>query len=146
MPIIQTYSHYEPRPHTLSLLFSLIHGDIWGPSRFENITGTRLSWTFLMKKTSQIFQTFHKMIQNQFQANSQVFKTNNARDFFNSILRSYFNLMQLYIKAHLWTHPNKMVWLNAKIATCLRWQILYYSHLMFLKIFGERLSELQPIS
>lgn len=40
-------------------------------------------------KTSQIFQTFHKMIQNQFQTNIQVFKTDNARNLFNFILRSY---------------------------------------------------------
>ena len=40
-------------------------------------------------ETSPIFQTFHKMIQNQFQTNIQVFKTDNARDFFNSILGSY---------------------------------------------------------
>ena len=40
-------------------------------------------------ETSQIFQTFHKMIQNQFQTNIQVFKTDNAQDFFNSILGSY---------------------------------------------------------
>ena len=98
-----TRSLYTPRPHTPPQPFSLIHGDIWGPSRFENITGTRwflllvddhtrLSWTFLMKnksETSQIFQIFHKMIQNQFQTNIQVFKTDNARDFFNSILGSY---------------------------------------------------------
>ena len=73
-----TRNHYAPRPHTPSLPFSLIHGDIWGPSRVENITGargflllvddhTRLSWAFLMKnksETNQIFQKFHKMIQN----------------------------------------------------------------------------------
>ena len=37
-------------------------------------------------KTSHIFQVFHKMIQNQFQDNVQVFKIDNACDFFNSIL------------------------------------------------------------
>ena len=37
-------------------------------------------------ETSHIFQALHKMIQNQFQANVQVFKTDNAHDFFNYVL------------------------------------------------------------
>ena len=41
-------------------------------------------------ETNHIFQAFHKMIQIQFQANVQVFKTDNACDFFNSILGPYF--------------------------------------------------------
>ena len=41
-------------------------------------------------ETGHIFQAFHKMIQNQFQAYVKVFKTYNAYDFFNSILGPYF--------------------------------------------------------
>ena len=37
-------------------------------------------------ETSHIFQAFHKMIQNQFHAYVQVFKTDNAYDFLISIL------------------------------------------------------------
>ena len=84
-------------------LFFLIIGDIWGPSRIQNITRehwfllliddhTQVSWTFLMKdksETNHIFQAFHKMIQNQFQANVQVSKTDNARDFFYYVLGPY---------------------------------------------------------
>ena len=40
-------------------------------------------------ETSHIFQNFHKMIQTQFQTNIQVLRTDNARDFFNSVLGSY---------------------------------------------------------
>ena len=75
-----TSNHYTPRPHTPSQPFSPIYGDIWGLTTFKNITEarwflllvddhTQLSWTFLMKnksETSQIFQTFHKIIQNYF--------------------------------------------------------------------------------
>lgn len=83
--------------------FSVIHSDIWGPSRVKNINGarwfitfiddhTRTTWTFLMKEKSEtttIFQSFHTMISNQFQSNIQVLKTDNAKDYFNSILGSY---------------------------------------------------------
>ena len=94
---------FIPRPHQPSHPFSLIHGDTWGPSKIQNISGarwflllvddhSRLSWTFLMKEkseTSHIFQNFHKMIQTQFQTYIQVLRTDNARDFFNSVLGSY---------------------------------------------------------
>jgi len=40
-------------------------------------------------ETSQIFKHFHAMIRTQFQATIQVLKTDNARDFFNSILSPY---------------------------------------------------------
>ena len=45
-----------------------------------------------MKDKSEIchiFQAFHKTIQNQFQANVQVFKKDNALDFFNYVLGPY---------------------------------------------------------
>ena len=65
-----TCSHYPPQP---SKPFSLIHSDVWGPSRVHNITGsrwfvtfiddhTRVTWVFLMKeksKVGRIFEIFH---------------------------------------------------------------------------------------
>ena len=81
----------------------MIHNNIWGPSRIKNINGarwfvtfiddhTRTTWTFLMKEKSEIstiFQSFYSMISTQFQSKIQVFKTDNARDYFNSILGFY---------------------------------------------------------
>ena len=100
-----TRTTYSPQPYEPTIPFSLIHGDIWGPTRIANISGarwflllvddhTRLSWTFLMKdkfKTAQNFQNFHAMIQNQFQTTILVLKTDNARDFFNATLGPYVN-------------------------------------------------------
>ncbi|RVW64339.1 Retrovirus-related Pol polyprotein from transposon RE1 [Vitis vinifera] len=77
--------------------------DIWGPSRVHNISGarwfvsfvddhTRVTWVFLMKEKSEvgsIFKFFHSMIQTQFQAKIQVFRTDNAREYFNVILGNY---------------------------------------------------------
>lgn len=53
---------------------------------------TRMTWIFLMKKISaagQIFKNFNKMIQTQFQAKIQVLKTDNAREYFKSILEDF---------------------------------------------------------
>ena len=98
-----TRSTYSPRSYKASKPFSKIHSDIWGPSRISNVSGahwfllfvddhTRLSWVFLMKEkseTGQLFKTFHQMIKNQFNTNIQVLQTDNARDYFNSILGEY---------------------------------------------------------
>ena len=40
-------------------------------------------------KVGQIFQTFHKLIQNQFQTKIQVLKTDNGKEFFHSNLGTY---------------------------------------------------------
>lgn len=52
---------------------------------------TRLTWVFLMKEKSEVCQIFKKiylMIQNQFQTQIQIFKTDNAREYFKSHLES----------------------------------------------------------
>lgn len=84
--------------------FSLIHSDIWGPSRVPNILGarwfvsfiddcTRVSWIYLLKQksdVSNIFPIFHTMIQTQFNVGIKRLRTDNARDYFNQSLSSYF--------------------------------------------------------
>jgi len=55
--------------------FSLVHSDIWGPSKISNVIGakwlsfiddcTRVSWVFLLKQKSDlsgVFFNFHRMI------------------------------------------------------------------------------------
>ena len=81
----------------------MIHSDVWGPFRVDNITGarwfvsfiddhTRLTWIFLMREKSevcQIFKSFNKMIQNQFQTKIQILRTDNGKEYFNSLLGNY---------------------------------------------------------
>ena len=73
------------------------------PSRANNITGsrwfvtfiddhTRVTWVFLMKEKSEvgwIFEIFHTMVQTQFQTNIKVLRTNNGREYYNSMLNFY---------------------------------------------------------
>lgn len=94
---------YSSIPYKPTYPFSIIHSDIWGPSRVKNINGarwfisfiddhTRSTWTFFMKdksETSTIFQTFHSMISTQFHSKIQVLKTDNAKDYFNLTLGPY---------------------------------------------------------
>ena len=93
-----------PLSNSRSKPFSLIHTDIWGPSRISNISGarwfvsfiddcTRTTWLFLMKEKSEvsnIFQFFYKMINTQFGVSIKRVKSDNARDYFNHILSHFF--------------------------------------------------------
>ncbi|CAN1169032.1 Retrovirus-related Pol polyprotein from transposon TNT 1-94, partial [Linum perenne] len=92
-----TRSVYAPVSYTPTSPFSIIHSDIWGPSRITSLNGTRwfitmidehtrMTWTFLMKEksdASRIFQNFYTMIEHQFQTKIKVLKTDNAKDYFN---------------------------------------------------------------
>ncbi|CAN1152027.1 Retrovirus-related Pol polyprotein from transposon TNT 1-94, partial [Linum perenne] len=83
--------------------FSIVHSDIWGPMRVKNVNGakwfvtfiddhSRQTWTYLMKEKSEtrmIFQQFYTMVHTQFNTKIQVLKTDNAKDYFNSILSNF---------------------------------------------------------
>jgi IS30 family transposase len=98
-----TRNHYSPQSYKPSKPFSLIHSDVWGPSRVHNITGsrwfvtfiddhTRVTWVFLMKEKSEvgrIFEIYHKMVQTQFQSNIQILRTDNGPEYYNLALNSY---------------------------------------------------------
>lgn len=120
------YTQVSNTSHPTLLL--VIHSNIWGPSRVKNINGarwfvtfiddhTRITWTCLMKEKSEtatIFQSFHTMILTQFKSHIQVLKTNNAKDYFNSILGPC-QIMELFTSVLVWTLHNKTEWLRGKI-------------------------------
>ncbi|XP_073221472.1 uncharacterized protein [Cicer arietinum] len=97
-----TKSHYSIQPYKSSRPFTLIHSDMWGPSRVSNVTGsrwfvtfiddhTRVTWVFLMKEKSEvgiIFENIHKIVETQFQSNIQILRTDNRREYFHYTLES----------------------------------------------------------
>ena len=70
-------SVFSTRPYKKSAPITLIHSDIWGPSRVPNLSNTRwfiffiddhsmLCWIYLMKEKSEtfsIFKQFHLIFQ-----------------------------------------------------------------------------------
>ena len=84
--------------------FYLIHSDIWGPSTISNVSGarwfvsfiddcTRVTWIFLHKHKSDVstvLPNFCSRIKNQFGVSVKKFRSNNARDYFNQTLNSFF--------------------------------------------------------
>jgi hypothetical protein len=85
--------------------FSIIHNDVWGPSRVTNRSNTkwfvsfiddctRVSWVYLLKEKSEgisIFQSFHQMILTQFNTRVQVLQSDNGGEYFKKELSAYFH-------------------------------------------------------
>ena len=94
---------FKSRPYSPSSPFSLIHSDLWGPSRVPNLSATkwfvtfiddhtRMTWVYLLKEktdTEQIFKSFHNMIKTQFNAVVKVLRTDNGTEYFNDALGTY---------------------------------------------------------
>lgn len=84
--------------------FVIIHTDVWGPSRVVGLFGfrwfvtfiddcSRVTWVYLMKDKSDVFscfQTFHKMVLNQFDARVKIVRSDNGGEYFFGGLKSYF--------------------------------------------------------
>ena len=111
-----------PLSNTRSLSpFSLIHSDIWGPSRISNISGakgfvtfiddcTRMTWVYLLKQksdVSRIFQIFFSMIKTHLGISIRGIRTDNAREYFNQTLSHFLRKKALFTNLHVLTLHNK---------------------------------------
>ena len=99
-------SHRASFPLTLSkspVPFMIIHSDVWGPSKFATLDGsrwfvtfiddcTRMTWVCLMKSKSEVnllFQKFHKMDCSQYNAQVQVLRSENGGEYLSFELKRY---------------------------------------------------------
>ncbi|CAJ2656182.1 unnamed protein product [Trifolium pratense] len=97
-------SHFPLQPYKPSKPFSVIHSDVWGPNRTGTLSHkkwfitfiddhSRVCWVYLLKGKSDVCQAvkdFVKMVQNQFQTNIQVFRSDNGKEYFNTMLSDFF--------------------------------------------------------
>jgi hypothetical protein len=97
-------SHFPLQPYKPSKPFSVIHSDVWGPNRTSTLSHkkwfitfiddhSRVCWVYLLKGKSDVCQAvkdFFKMVQNQFQTNIQVFRSDNGKEYFNTMLSDFF--------------------------------------------------------
>ena len=98
---------FYPSNNKSSVPFSLIHSDVWGPSRVVALKGhrwfvsfiddfSRATWIYMMKDKSEvnlIFKNFHKMICTQFDARVKIIRSNNGGNILNMVLRIIFWIM-----------------------------------------------------
>ena len=94
---------FPHKPYMPSSPFSLIHSDVWGPSKVTTSSGkrwfitfiddhTRITWVYLLRhksETCQVFKNFHKMIQTQYQTSIRTLRTDNGTEYFNTTLNPY---------------------------------------------------------
>ena len=83
---------------------SVIHSDVWGPSRIANLGGTkwfvtfidectRVTWVYLMKEKSDVYQVFVKFynwIFTQFGTKIQVLRTDQGGEYIGDNLATFF--------------------------------------------------------
>lgn len=99
----QTHNPFLANSHIPSTSLSLIHNDVWGPSRIETHTKakwflsfidnhTQLTWISLMKvksKVCTIFKNFHTFVQTQFQTSIKILCSDNETEYLNSDLCTF---------------------------------------------------------
>ena len=87
-----------------SFPFALIHSNIWAHQEFlifRELVGffhllmiiPRVTWIFLLKQKSDVsivFPNYHNMVKNQFRVSIKWVRSDNAKDYFNQTLSSYF--------------------------------------------------------
>jgi hypothetical protein len=80
-----------------TILFALIHSDVWGPSPITTASGhrwfvifvddcTRMTWLYLLKHKDEVFsvfKSFHILVQTQFSAKIQVLRFDNRGEYVN---------------------------------------------------------------
>ena len=94
---------FAPFNNKSSIPFTLIHTDVWGPSRTVSPKGHRwlvsfiddfshTSWLYMMKEKREvfsIFQNFHNMVHTQFGSVVKILKSDNKDDYIDSGLGAY---------------------------------------------------------
>ncbi|KAK6796212.1 hypothetical protein RDI58_003913 [Solanum bulbocastanum] len=104
-------------------IFSLVHSDIWGPSRVSSTLGfhyfvsfiedyLRCTWVFLMKDRSElfsIFKSFFAEIQNQFGVSIRTFHSDNALEYLSSQFQEFMSHQGIIHQTSVHTLLNKMV-------------------------------------
>lgn len=126
-----TRSVFPQKIYTPTSPFSLIHSDLWGPSKVTTVNGhqwfitfiddhTRLTWVYLLKHNSEthnVFRTFHMMIQTQFQASIRILRTDNGTEYFNSVLGPYLSQNGIIHQSSCVDTPQQNGVAERKIAT-----------------------------
>lgn len=83
---------------TTNNVFETLHADFWSPYHSRSISGAKYvltlvydhlkaTWTFLLHDKTQVFKTLHdfffSLVQNQFQKQIKVIRTDNGSKFVN---------------------------------------------------------------
>ena len=135
----------------VSIPFALVHSDIWGLATISNISGsrwfisfmydcTRITWVFLLKQTldvSTLFPYFHKMVKTQFGVGIKKFRSDNANDYFNQVLSSYFQKEDIIHESSYVSTLQQMRLLKEKIVIFL----LLHEFFCYRKMFPNHIGE-----
>ena len=100
----KTHSYVSENSEKRKTPFDLIHSDVWGPAPSTDLHGfrwflvfvddcSRFSWIYLLKHKSEVtlkIKQFVQMIERQFEKGIKVIRTDNAKDFINHDLQTFY--------------------------------------------------------
>ena len=103
---IQAKQHrvsFPSQPYKPTQPFTLVHSDVWGPSKITTSSGkrwfvtfiddhTRLTWVYLITDKSEVssmFQNFYHTIETQFHQKIAILRSDNGREFQNHNLSEF---------------------------------------------------------
>ena len=119
--------------------FMIIHYDVWGPSKFATLDGsrwfvnfiddcTKMTWVCLMKSKCEVnllFQKFHKMVCSQYNAQVQVLRSDNGGEYLSFELKRYLEALRTVHQTTCSDTSQQMGWQSGKIVTCWRLSVLH---------------------
>jgi hypothetical protein len=99
-------SHHAPFPPSLNkspLPLTLIHSNVWGPTKVSTLNGSRwfvsfiddhsrMTWVCLMKTKQDVcslFKQFYSMVDTQYKTSIQVLRIDNGREFVNHEMKQF---------------------------------------------------------
>ena len=119
--------------------FMIIHYEVWSPSKFATLDGsrwfvtfiddcTRMTWVCLMKSKSEVnllFQNFHKMVCSQYNAQAQVLRSDNGGEYLSFELKRYLEAHGTIHQTTCSDTPQHNGVAEQKIITCWRSSVLH---------------------
>ncbi|KZV53482.1 hypothetical protein F511_14848 [Dorcoceras hygrometricum] len=124
-------SSFPAHSYHASKPFALIHSDVWGPFKTATLSNkrwfitfiddhTRLCWVYILTDKSEAertFKNFCTMVETQFHEKIQVLRSDNGKEYFNQILRKFFQEKGIVHHSSCTNSPNRMGLPRGRTAT-----------------------------
>src|ERR1041384_1797664 len=127
--------HSAKTTMTTTRPLELLHMDLFGPQNYASLGGnkyglvivddfSRYTWVLFLEDKSKvvdIFKTFAKRAQTEYEVSLKHIRSDNGTEFKNTHIKDFLMPMVLLMNSLLLIHLNKMVWLKGGIELLFKW-------------------------
>ena len=154
---IRTKQHrvsFPSQPYKSTQPFTLVHSDVWEPSKVTTSSNkwwfvtfiddhTRLTWVFLISDKYEVastFQNFYHTVETQFNAKTVILGSSNGREFQNHTLNKFLSSKGIAPEFLCLQPLNKMGLLRERTVTFWKLSVLLCCLFPFLSIYADVLT------